>query len=573
MTRTTPRPGLRRSAAGLAAAGLLTAGSFALAAPVHAADPVFTLGGPAETAVHTYPASGKPSVASVPLTVNNPSEDEEGGGFESEYTITLDLSGVQGVADVTFDSEAGDDCEVTGTTAVCQDWGIYPGLSGIADLRVTAAKGSEDGDTGTIAVTGSADGATFTPFTTRITVGGPDLVMKQIPFTQQNEPGDSQQAPLSFTNKGTRAADGVLLTLMYSSGLELPGDYSNCEYGRSEFAWMSTVLCSFPGSYEPGATYTLDTPLTVVTGEHAYIDTLIYRVGEDGPAQRAAQRSGASFEKGAGPALTLKKAPTARSGDLNPSDNQQEIDFLTKNTADFVAYGDALAGEAGETVTAELGFRNEGPAWIGYVRSGESVGTVDFTVPEGASVTAKPESCRGVTAKGAYREQQLGAPRYFCDSSMTVPDGADIALPFELKIDQKVADAAGSVTVRGGLFEPEFPFDPKNANNTARVVLNGTGPTDGGAEGGSDGGTDGGTDAGGSEGSGTTGGASATPSAAAASPAGDGTSGGPTTQTGTEGGGLASTGTAVATVSAVGAAALLAGGALFVVARRRARQG
>ncbi|NEE07869.1 peptidase, partial [Streptomyces sp. SID7499] len=70
------------------------------AAPAQAADtPVFTLGGPAETALHPYPENGRPKSSTVGISLNNPSEDEENGGFGGDFTLTFDLSGVAGVAD------------------------------------------------------------------------------------------------------------------------------------------------------------------------------------------------------------------------------------------------------------------------------------------------------------------------------------------------------------------------------------------------------------------------------------------------------------------------------------------
>ncbi|NEE45981.1 peptidase, partial [Streptomyces sp. SID8455] len=98
--------------------------------------------------------------------------------------------------------------------------------------------------------------------------------------------------------------------------------------------------------------------------------------------------------------------PAARGVDLEPGDNEQEAEFRTANTADFMAYGDEASGAAGATVTARLGFHNDGPAWIGRIRSGGSVAAVDFTVPQGATVTSAPKGCRGVTAEGAYREDR-----------------------------------------------------------------------------------------------------------------------------------------------------------------------
>ncbi|MER7697442.1 peptidase [Streptomyces sp. NPDC096095] len=577
MTRFSPRTTLRRAAGSLAAASLVAAASLAgAAAPAQADDaPVFTLGGPAETALRPHPGSGEPQRTTVEFTLNNPAQGE-GDGYGGHFTLTFDLGDIAGVADVAFGESAGADCEVTGTKAVCEDWGVWPGLRTVVRLQVSAAEGSGAGDTGAIRVTGEAQDATFTPFTTRVTVGGPDLVMKQLPFDQELNPGDTQQAPITFSNRGTRDADGVLLTLLYSRGLDIPQRYTNCEYtvdtpDAPGIGW-TTALCSVEGAFEAGETYTLATPLTIEATTRAFYDTFVYRIHEGGAAQRTAQRAGASVERGEGSVLKAvpvgKKGAAARSLDLDPRDNQQEVDFRTKNTADFVAYGDEASGAAGTTVRADLGFRNEGPAWIGYIRSGESVATVDFTVPQGASVIAKPDRCRGVTAKGKYREdQKTPAPRYVCETSMTVRDGEGLELPFELRIDTALIGASGAVTVRSNwVQDPALPFDPKAANNTAWLVLNGEG----------DGADSGGTTDGGSgepstpptsapepeeSPSGTT-----APSASAT--AGGGTAGAAGGSGGE--GGLAATGSVALVASGTAVAALAAGLVLFTAARRRA---
>ncbi|MFI6646452.1 peptidase [Streptomyces sp. NPDC050529] len=580
MRSTPPRAALRRVTGGFAAAGLLAAGALALHTPAQAAGPEFTLGGPAETALHPYPTAGAPEKASLDFTVHNPSEDEENGAFQGEYTVRFDLSGIAGVADVSFDREGSGDanCTITGTTAVCHDWGVYPGLSTVAELDVTAAKGSKDGDTGAIKVTAEADGATFASFTARVGIGGPDLSMKRLPFKTQLKPGDSQPAPITFTNNGTRAAEGVLLTLRHTRGMAFTERYRNCEYSESELgmgspgAW-TTALCSFDGSYEPGVTYTLAEPPSIKATTRAFYDSFLYAVTEDGSAARAAQRAGARYSSGEGATLTLRKAPSARSADLEPGDNQQEVDFQTTNSADFAAYGARVKGAAGATVEATVGFRNRGPAWVGYIRSGEDVATVDITVPAGATVVDQPESCRGVTADGEYRENQKAAPRYFCSTPMSVREDADFALPFKLKIDKVVAGASGKVLVRNThLAAPGLPFDPKPANNTASLVLNaedsgsgGTGSTTSGsggstATGGSTGGSSG---SGSGSASGDSGGS--TGSSSAGTTGGNGTTGG-----GDTGGDLASTGSTALMTGGVALVALAAGGVLYTVSRRRA---
>ncbi|OKJ78226.1 peptidase [Streptomyces sp. CB02460] len=562
MRSTTP---FRRAAGIVASAGLLAGGLLTLSSPAQAADPEFTIGGPAETALHPYPATGSPRKSSLDITVTNPSEDEENGDFVEEFTVRFDFGKLAGIADVSFDKEGSPDCERTGTTAVCHDYGIRPGLNTLAELQVSAAEGSEDGDWGTIEVTAEAEGAAFRPFTARVSIGGPDLSMKPLPLKTELKPGDSQPVPVTFTNNGTRAAQGVLLTLRNTRGLEFTERYENCEYSEEDLGMgpgtWSTALCTFPGSYEPGATYTLEVPPTLRATERAFYDTLLYRINEDGTDARAALRSGARFSPGKGAKLALREAPAVRSADLDPTDNQQEADFRTTNTADFTAYGDKAAGKPGDTVDVTLGFRNEGPAWIGYIRSGEPVATVDFTVPRGSQVVSKPDICRGVTATGEYREKQEGAPRYFCSTPMSVLEDADFALPFRLKLVSADPGSKGAVVVRNThLQAPPLPFDPEPANNAAWVELNGedTDATTGGS------GNGGSTATGGSTSSGTSGTNGST--GTSGSTGTTGTSG----TSGSGGGSLASTGTGTLAASGAALVALLAGGALFTVSRRRA---
>ncbi|WP_326658519.1 peptidase [Streptomyces sp. NBC_00385] len=561
MRSTTPRAALRRVAGTLAAAGLLAAGSLVLSAPARAAGPVLGFGGPAETALHPYPASGGPQRTSVAITVDNPSRDEEHGRFEGAYTVTFDLGGIAGVADAVFGTESGADCETTGTTGVCHGTGLAPGANPLPELRVGAAAGSREGDSGTIRVTGTADGAAFTPFTTRIVIGGPDLVMERAPLEQQLEPGRTQPFPLAFANHGTRAAHGVVLTLMYTRGIEFTERYENCVYREDDagqgFAVRTTALCSVEGSYEVGAVYELAEPLLLRATQRAYRDTLVYRIDEAGPSVRGAGRAAPGAK---GNVLALQEAPAVRSSDLDPGDNQQEADFSTANTADFAAYGDTASGPPGSTVGADIGFRNEGPAWIGNLRSGEPVATVDFTVPEGASVSAWPGTCRGVTADGQYREQQAGAPRYVCDTAMTVREDGGSALHFDLKVAEAVTGASGTVEVRGTRTrDPRLPFDPDRGNNTAALVLNADGAGDSGA-------TAGGSTSGSSGGGGPTDGAPAPAVSASADATGTAAPAGSRTGTG---GRLAATGTDAATAAGAAAAALLAGGALYMAAGRR----
>ncbi|MFJ9685611.1 peptidase [Streptomyces bacillaris] len=568
MTRFLPRTAPPIRAGGLlAATALLLAAApptAASAAPTAAA-PVVALGGPARTALHPYAEGGDgPKRSTARITVTGADDTAYEGGF----TVTFDLTGAAGVADVAFAPEAGIECAATAPgSATCTGHGIPPGRSTVTDLLLTAAEGSEQGDTGTVRVTGGAEGTAFTPFTTEVTVGGPDLVMHRLPFDHEPAPGQRQQAPITFTNRGSRAAEGVVLTLRHSRGLDIPQRYSNCAYTTDE-SW-TTARCTVEGAFEAGATYTLAAPLTLKTTDRAYRDIFGYGIHEAG-ASAGTARGATAARAARGPAggsddvLRAVPAPrpmAARARDLEPGDNEHEADFRTENTADFVAYGDTASGRAGATVTARLGFRNDGPAWIGHLRSGESVAAVDFTVPQGATVTSAPEGCRGVSAEGtALPTGWTGpAPRYVCPTPATVRDDGGLDLSFGLRIDKVLLGAVGRVVVRGPeLRAAGLPFDPDPGNNAARVVLNGEsgGPSPAPPE-------EPGDDA-----SGTPGPATPTPGAAGAG----GTvapGAAPDTATG-NGGSLAATGSSTArAASGLAVAALTAGLVLFTLARRR----
>ncbi|MFD7322290.1 peptidase [Streptomyces sp. NPDC059875] len=565
---------MRRLTTAFASAGVFAAAGLGVGigvGPAYAADPEFTLTGPAEVGLHPYPASGEPQSATVDIDVENPSEDEENGRFDGTVTYTFDLSALAGVADVRFDAEGSgsSECKITGTTGVCTDYGVWPGLSTVARLEVTAAKGSTLGAAGDIKITGKAEGATFASLSTKVTVGGPDLVMKPLALDAEITPGQRQALPVSIANHGTSAVDGVLVSFLTSHGLRIPEPYSNCEYATKdgEYQGYRLTICQVDGTIEPGAVYEFAQPTTLEAAPHAFYEDFVARVTENTPQQRAAQRGSQTFTPGTGSVLTLKQktVAAARTMDLDPWNNQQEQGLRAKSSADFVAYGASVEkAAAGETVKATVGFRNQGPAWVAYLRSGESIGHVDVEIPKGARVTAKPEECRGVTAAGQWREQQLGAPRYHCSLSYIVFENEDRALTFEMKVEKVVANATGTVAVENWPEgHPALDFDPSMANNTAKLVLNGK----------ADGGTAGGAATGGSEGGsaqGTTGG-SATSGGAGSSAGGSSANGTSSTGGGTAAqGDLASTGSTVMLTGAAAAAALVAGGAFVIVTRRRA---
>ncbi|MCX5102552.1 hypothetical protein [Streptomyces sp. NBC_00439] len=399
-----------------AAAGLLTAG---LAAPAFAEEQTDQLWIQAPSEQKLIPG-GSTSEGS-PLDIGLYHDNDNFAVTDGR--LSVDISGIAGVADVTWP----DNCAPTGTTAVC----TVPEVPVIGDayspqvhLTVRAADGAATGAQGRITyaavATGGPDGTLEAPrdsFDTTVSVGsGPDLSLGEIAPVKNLQLGTARTVPFAVTNKGSERSEGV------------------------------TATCSFDQVVEPGDAFTLPSPLRVALAAHAY-----------------AERLDISVEPGNG------------ATDLSEEDNYTIAAFGAVNTADFAAQGTQVTGGVGETVTAELGFRNNGPAWIGNLGSGDPVAAVDVTVPEGVTVTSPPADCEPRTLSGGHYPQRTGAPRYSCEMPYWALPDETRSLPFQLRIDRVVPDATGRIVLTtGGSSPATFPFDPQPANNTAQLVLNAT---------------------------------------------------------------------------------------------------
>lgn len=539
----------------LAAAGLVAVGL--AATPANAADPVFTLTSPSAVGLRPHPGQGSdPQKSSVDFRVENAT----GADFQGPATYTIDLSPLKGVADVALTEGQSGRCTLKATTVTCEDHGgISSGEDWIGALDLTAAKGSTPGAIVDLKMTGSAQGATFKPTTTKVKIGGPDLVVEEASLKAKLTPGQTQPLPIVFANAGTEPVKGVALEFRTTHGMGLVEQYDNCASseeggdGRPGSKGWSTTVCTVDDVVMPGEVFEVASPLTLKAAPHAFNEGIVYAAHEAGSEPKSSQKPAKSST---GKKLEFQKRPAKaapRSADLDPWNNWHDFDFSVKNTADLVAAATSVKGKAGETVKVELGFQNNGPAWIAYFRSGEDVALTDIVIPAGAKVTKAPKNCHATTAGGEDLDEQLGAPRYFCTTSHIIGENQKFVYPFELKIEKVVADATGSVTVgewAGTDGTRPQTWDPNHANDKTAFVINAKGaaatptPTS-------------------STTAKPTPTASATPSATpSASPS---ASNAPKPQ-----GGLASTGATTGPVLIGGAVFIAAGGALFLVFRRRA---
>ncbi|OKI66527.1 hypothetical protein [Streptomyces sp. MJM1172] len=536
------------AASGLVALGLATT-------PAHAADPVFTLSGPAEVGLRPHPGpSGDAHKTTVEFRVDNTT----GTVFDKRSTFTIDLSAFKGIADVTLDKDRSGDCTQTATAVTCVRDGLYPRASRVATLELSAAKDSKLGASADLTMTGKTEGATFKQATTRVKVGGPDLVLEAAALKAKMNPGDTQGLPIVFANAGTESADGVALRIDTTHGMDLVEKYDNCSVEKVS-DWTTGTVCLLDGEFKPGAVYEVSGALTLKAAAQAFHDGIVYSVNAAGKQPAARQQLGKNTA-GTGKKLAVTERTPAKAAlrpgaDLDPGNNRHEFDFEARNTADLAADAVSLKGKAGDTVRADLGFRNKGPAWVSYAHLGSGVARTDIVIPEGAKVTKAPAGCEGVEADGTSRKQNAGAPRYFCWTGSALGEQEKVSYPFELKIEKVVADAKGSVTVDG--WAPDGiqvqGFDPNKANDKAAFVINArdTGPTPGPTS--------------------STGSPTPKPSSSTSpSPSASVTTTAAVTGTGPKANGnLASTGSSVGPVAFGAAVLVAAGGLLFVAVRRR----
>ncbi|MFD8147324.1 LPXTG cell wall anchor domain-containing protein [Streptomyces sp. NPDC059708] len=534
------------AACGLAAAGLVTVP----AAAAHAAEPAFRLTGTPGLTLPPAPATGSPT----PVALNYRLEGTGGAtAFEGEFTLTVDLSKLNGVAAVQErPGAAAKKCAPAGNTLVCKQQGLRPGVPAGVDLEVVPGKKT---GVGVVSVTGTAPGATVEQAVTGIKIGAPDLVMGEMNLKKDPKPGESQSLPLTFRNAGNEPAKGIVLELEASHGLELPERYDNCTYRTTRTS--TTAVCTIEGDFDPKASYELagDSPLHLKAGANALDERFgygVYPAAVPPKAQAEAGKNGADQPKtgdAAGKAarkLTARKAaaqaPLAEHGpDLNPADNKREAVLTVPNKADFEAEPLTVRGEAGTTAKAVVAIRNNGPAWVAD-KGGAPAAVVDVELPKGLKAVTAPAACR-----------PLGEALYRCATAPSVLESENVEFPFELKIEKAVKDAKGAVRVGapGPKGEPQLhSFDPVLANNLAAFTANptSTGPSPSPS-------------------------GSASPSTSASTSASPGAStsasGGTTANGGKSGGPLASTGSQAGLVG-LGAAGLVAvGGALYLSARRR----
>ncbi|MEU6072389.1 LPXTG cell wall anchor domain-containing protein [Micromonospora sp. NPDC047074] len=372
---------------------------------------------------------------------------------------------------------------------------LYDWASGYFNVAVVPTAEAKDGDAGSLKVTVSADGLAPASHTSQIRIGeGVDLAGG--PETEVSvAPGSRFTAPIVLGNAGQTTAKGAVAVFDNDHAIRADKRHSNCTY---EGDYLRT--CQFPDTVAPGAThsgslaYQLGADTYAPGRDYGYYNWMTVAEFED--FSKYLTDNGVSVGKpGDGEALSLSAADArARSlqVDVNPENNWSglEVTATGTNGTDLGAIGDSVKGNAGEQVTATVGFRNNGPATLDYVRGGASVTYMEVAVPEGTTVVDAPGDCMPVKGEDRGEPGEPGGRTYFCFAQPFLKAGDEQTFEFGLRIDKVVANATGTVDINIPCqCEGGFSKDLKPANDTAKLLVNATGGQGGGGDDDGDGGT------------------------------------------------------------------------------------
>ncbi|MEU4333191.1 LPXTG cell wall anchor domain-containing protein [Micromonospora lupini] len=411
-----------------------------------------------------------------------------------DFTVTIGRGAVTDFASVTVADGA--DCKESGLVIACKFKGAET-IDYVLDLTVKAKDSAKVGQKGDLNLTLSAKGMTSVTVMSTVEIGeGVDLKADDT-LKVSGAPGATVKAPLRVANIGDKAARNTVLLLSTMSSISPAQRYSNCSY-LSEFG-ANFAKCEFKQDIEPGAVLQLDASSALKIASDTWAPSTQYGSGlwfADGDwAEFLADSPFESddWEKGTGAELTLVPAPTAlarqlKQTDEDSSNNHTEIvATVTGNQrADVAANGTQVAGGVGKTVTAKVGFVNNGPAKINSYSPGELTTAAEITIPAGATVVTAPTECSPFEDGeeiGGFGEP--GARAYFCEWYDDLHKGDAAVFEFGLRID-KLTGAPGSVHLLHFNLDGEgstiADLNPKN--DTAAFTIKGAAGGQGGGDGG-----------------------------------------------------------------------------------------
>ena len=390
-------------------------------------------------------------------------------GQITSVTVTYDFTKLAGVATPSFPDPTSD-CAIAGSIGTCTlpDVDSSTAISITIPVKFTPVDGVAENAKGSFVVSISGTGADTASGGDTVLIGdGADLVVLDRAQTVKAKPGDDVAFKYAFGNAGNKVADGIVVVFTVTHGF-IPDTFDNCEYVPQ--AYGQAVVCRLDQSVAPGDAYTLD--LTgkladsAASNEYGGSEVLASSVSDVAESLLKAAVS----RPHTGRDLTVKAAASG-SRELDELDNFAFLDISVATSHDAVVGDYSLKGDVGDSSTAYLIMKNDGPASLNFDGT-EPISSILVTVPEFATVTTAPGTCDGVTdptklTGGA--EGKPGYPYYVCTSDAEYLAAGDLlryAFTFKITKDH---GANGSYTILPHTAAADGDSDL--SNNTAKIFL------------------------------------------------------------------------------------------------------
>lgn len=254
-------------------------------------------------------------------------------------------------------------------------------------IELHGRKGMRPGESGVVRLTATADNAEAVHGSTRMRVGGPQVEQsRKIRLDPVEKGGKAAFSPVFANRTGLRSAPGFVLDIEgMSPGADLLKEYRNCYYSRKD---GSRAWCEFPGRIEPHTAYRTASPLHATKPDNTVVHGVSYTVDTRPVDEHPDTEERASFVRGEGPELTLKRVPEGSVPTPRKTEGWgTEVILPSTDQVDYEAIARPIRGKVGETVRVSVGVRMLGPnkqPGIGQTRAFE------ITAPEGTTITGMP---------------------------------------------------------------------------------------------------------------------------------------------------------------------------------------
>lgn len=383
----------------------------------------------------------------VPVAV-----ERSDAGPARNVRVTVDTSGLDGVARA--GKGGGGNCTQDGPVFTCVYGDVQNGDGESNNpFTLNGVDGVEPGDSGTLTYTVVADNAAPVTGTTRMTVGGPSL---HTPADDESvkalAPGTTRKTTPRFANHSRFAAEqGVALRISADDGLLLTSRPDNCYFDTSS----TSAWCEFSTKAAPHTAYRTSSPVRYTAAAGELLGTLSYTWSSD--PERPAELT----VRGTEPPLTL-----TRTADRGLTGDTGYVKATTTVQVDYQPVTATVRGRVGQTVTVQLGVRDNGP---GRPSSAETLGRFEVVPPEGTTVTSIPYTFEDDGGDWACTRPKKQGGAFVCEIgydgfSEVCHEGGTTVIGFKIRIDRQVPGAKGTIRTSN-------PFDRTPRNDKAFIPL------------------------------------------------------------------------------------------------------